>query len=163
MLVLTRKNQQQIQIGNNIVVTILQVKGQTVRVGIEAPREVRVVRGEIADKDEKPKDHEHQLPAVEISLEEREVLMGAAHENVEASADSVTLRRVQPRGVTSDLMPEPGFTSPSTQTPSGPRGGERSASVSRRRVPSAVRSASSIRPPVRLGPTSLRALVARAR
>lgn len=50
MLVLTRKTQQQIQIGNNIVVTILHVKGQAVRVGIEAPSDVRVVRGEIADK-----------------------------------------------------------------------------------------------------------------
>ena len=38
MLVLTRKTQQQIQIGNNIVITILHVKGQAVRVGIEAPR-----------------------------------------------------------------------------------------------------------------------------
>ncbi|HVC92369.1 MAG TPA: carbon storage regulator [Pirellulales bacterium] len=50
MLVLTRKTQQQIQFGDDIVVTILQVRGQSVRVGIEAPRGVRVVRGEIASK-----------------------------------------------------------------------------------------------------------------
>src|SRR5690349_20842698 len=50
MLVLTRKTQQQIQFGSDIVITILQVKGQSVRVGIEAPRGVRVVRGEIASK-----------------------------------------------------------------------------------------------------------------
>ncbi len=50
MLVLTRKTQQQIQIGNNIVITILHVKGQAVRVGIEAPRDVRVIRSEINDK-----------------------------------------------------------------------------------------------------------------
>lgn len=49
MLVLTRKVKQQIQIGENIVVTLLQIRGQTVRVGIEAPRQVRVVRSEIAD------------------------------------------------------------------------------------------------------------------
>lgn len=47
MLVLTRKAQEQIQIGGNIVVTILQVKGQSVRVGIEAPRDVRVIRSEL--------------------------------------------------------------------------------------------------------------------
>jgi carbon storage regulator CsrA len=47
MLVLTRKLQQQIKIGEQITVTILRVKGQTVRVGIEAPRDVRVVRGEL--------------------------------------------------------------------------------------------------------------------
>lgn len=47
MLVLTRKNQQQIHIGDNITITILQVKGQAVRVGIEAPRDVRVLRAEL--------------------------------------------------------------------------------------------------------------------
>ena len=47
MLVLTRKLQQQIKIGEQITVTILRVKGNTVRVGIQAPREVRVVRGEL--------------------------------------------------------------------------------------------------------------------
>ena len=47
MLVLTRKLQEQIRIGNDIVVTILQVRGQSVRVGIEAPRDVRVLRAEL--------------------------------------------------------------------------------------------------------------------
>jgi carbon storage regulator CsrA len=47
MLVLTRKLQQKIKIGEAITVTILRVKGQTVRVGIDAPRDVRVVRGEL--------------------------------------------------------------------------------------------------------------------
>jgi carbon storage regulator CsrA len=47
VLVLTRKLQQQIKIGDQITVTILRVKGQTVRVGIDAPRAVRVVRGEL--------------------------------------------------------------------------------------------------------------------
>lgn len=48
MLVLSRKAKQQIKIGDDVVITILQVRGQTVRVGIEAPRQTRVVRGEIA-------------------------------------------------------------------------------------------------------------------
>ena len=47
MLVLTRKLQQQIKIGEQITVTVLRVKGNTVRVGVEAPRDVRVVRGEL--------------------------------------------------------------------------------------------------------------------
>ena len=47
MLVLSRKANQEIVIGENIKVTILQVKGNTVRIGIEAPREVRVLRGEL--------------------------------------------------------------------------------------------------------------------
>jgi carbon storage regulator CsrA len=47
MLVLTRKLQEKITIAGNITVTVLRVKGQTVRIGIEAPREIRVVRGEL--------------------------------------------------------------------------------------------------------------------
>ena len=54
MLVLSRKLNQEIIIGDNVKVTVLKVKGNTVRLGIEAPREVRVVRGELPlhDKDE---------------------------------------------------------------------------------------------------------------
>ena len=47
MLVLTRKQEQQIQIGENITLTILKVKGQSVRVGVEAPQGVRILRGEL--------------------------------------------------------------------------------------------------------------------
>ena len=47
MLVLTRKAQQRIQIGDNITITVVRVKGQSVRVGIEAPNDVRVIRGEL--------------------------------------------------------------------------------------------------------------------
>jgi len=47
MLVLTRKHQEQIRIGDNITVTVLKVKGNSVRLGIEAPRDIRVIRGEL--------------------------------------------------------------------------------------------------------------------
>lgn len=47
MLVLTRKQKQQIQIGDSITVTILKVKGHTVRVGIDAPDGVKILRGEL--------------------------------------------------------------------------------------------------------------------
>jgi carbon storage regulator len=50
MLVLTRKAKQQIQIGPYVTVTILQVKGQAVRVGIEAPKDVTVLRTELAER-----------------------------------------------------------------------------------------------------------------
>jgi carbon storage regulator CsrA len=50
MLVLTRKLQEQIKIGDEIVVTILQVRGQSVRVGIQAPKNVRVLRAELPVK-----------------------------------------------------------------------------------------------------------------
>ena len=49
MLVLTRKVREQIKIGDDIVITILRIKGQAVRVGIDAPRDQRVLRGELPD------------------------------------------------------------------------------------------------------------------
>ncbi len=57
MLVLTRKLQEQIVIGDNIKVTILRVKGNTVRLGIEAPRQVRVVRAELPPQENTPEPH----------------------------------------------------------------------------------------------------------
>ena len=47
MLVLSRKLQEQIKIGEEITVTVLKVKGNVVRVGIEAPKSMRVIRAEL--------------------------------------------------------------------------------------------------------------------
>jgi carbon storage regulator len=47
MLVLSRQRDESIIIGDNIVVTILDVRGDKVRLGIDAPREVSVHRREI--------------------------------------------------------------------------------------------------------------------
>lgn len=51
MLVLSRKAGERIRIGNDIEVTITQVKGSRVLVGIEAPRETKVLRTEVEDRD----------------------------------------------------------------------------------------------------------------
>jgi carbon storage regulator CsrA len=48
MLVLTRKVEEKIQIGPNITLTIVRIKGHSVQIGIEAPDQVRVLRGELA-------------------------------------------------------------------------------------------------------------------
>ena len=48
MLVLTRKYQEKIRIGENITITVLRMKGKAVRLGIEAPSTVPVVRGELS-------------------------------------------------------------------------------------------------------------------
>jgi carbon storage regulator len=47
MLVLTRKSNQSIMIGDDIEVSILSVMGDKVRIGIQAPQEVPVFRTEI--------------------------------------------------------------------------------------------------------------------
>ena len=49
MLVLTRKPGERLMIGDNIVLTVVEVKGDNIRIGIDAPREVKVYRGEIYD------------------------------------------------------------------------------------------------------------------
>ncbi len=51
MLVLTRKVDEQILIGDDIKITLIRVRGNSVRIGIEAPRAVRVVRGELGLRD----------------------------------------------------------------------------------------------------------------
>ncbi len=48
MLVLTRKQNEKIKIGDNITITVLRMKGKAVRLGIQAPEDMTVLRGEIA-------------------------------------------------------------------------------------------------------------------
>ncbi len=50
MLVLTRKVNQSIVIGNEIEVVVLEVRGEQVRIGIRAPRDVAVHRKEIFEQ-----------------------------------------------------------------------------------------------------------------
>lgn len=47
MLVLTRVPNTSILIGDDIVIKIIEVNGAHVRIGIEAPRSVRILRGEL--------------------------------------------------------------------------------------------------------------------
>ena len=47
MLVLTRKPGERILIGDDIVVTILDVRGDGIRVGVDAPRGIKIQREEI--------------------------------------------------------------------------------------------------------------------
>lgn len=47
MLVLSRRPGESIVLGNSIVVTILEVRGDQIRVGIDAPRDVQVHREEV--------------------------------------------------------------------------------------------------------------------
>ena len=49
MLALTRKVGERIVIGDNIVVTVVSIKGDSIRVSIEAPKDIKIYRGEIFD------------------------------------------------------------------------------------------------------------------
>jgi carbon storage regulator len=50
MLVLTRRPGESIVVGDNIVVTVIEIKGGQVRIGIDAPRDVDVYREEIYEQ-----------------------------------------------------------------------------------------------------------------
>lgn len=67
MLVLTRKIGETIRIGETITISILKFKGRAVSVGIEAPDQVRVLRGELAGSDKSA-----QVPAAKDGDEEAE-------------------------------------------------------------------------------------------
>jgi carbon storage regulator len=52
MLVLTRKRTEMIKIGDDIVITVIHTSRGSVKLGIQAPSDVRVLRGELNDRAE---------------------------------------------------------------------------------------------------------------
>lgn len=52
MLVLTRRIGEQLLIGDDILVEVLEISGEQVRLGVTAPRGVKVLRDELLDEDE---------------------------------------------------------------------------------------------------------------
>lgn len=72
MLVLTRRVDEQINIGHDIVVWILRVGAGDVRIGVVAPRSVRVIRGELeALADDPSHAPRGESVAVESQVHER--------------------------------------------------------------------------------------------
>jgi carbon storage regulator len=49
MLVLSRKPGEQIKIGDGITVTVLGVRGGVIKLGIDAPMHLRILRGELSE------------------------------------------------------------------------------------------------------------------
>ena len=72
MLALTRKVGERIVIGDNIVVTVISIKGDNIRLSIEAPKEIKIYRGEIFDAIAA----ENQQAAVPKDLSELDLLKG---------------------------------------------------------------------------------------
>lgn len=60
MLVLSRHKNEQIVIGQDIVITVIEIRGDKVRLGVEAPQEVSVHHREIFDKIYKNRKEEGQ-------------------------------------------------------------------------------------------------------
>ena len=60
MLILTRRVGETLMIGNDVTVTVLGIKGNQVRLGINAPRDVEVHREEIYDRVQAEKAEERR-------------------------------------------------------------------------------------------------------
>ena len=70
MLVLTRKSGEAIAIGNNIKITVVEIKGKQVRIGVEAPPETSMHREEVYKRIQE----ENKLAAIRTSIDIDEIV-----------------------------------------------------------------------------------------
>ena len=69
VLVLTRKSNQSIMIGDDIEISVLAIMGEKVRIGIEAPRSVPVFRREVYVEIQEDQESSEELSNVDRALE----------------------------------------------------------------------------------------------
>lgn len=113
MLVLTRKPTQQLRIGDDIVITVVKVRGNTIRLGIEAPKDVRVIRAEIEAKDrlgaDAPSGNVKLLTIVSSSDSDASSAAGNEPKAVGSTDDPATAD-ARPSAVATDQGTSSGFT-----------------------------------------------------
>ena len=66
MLVLTRKPHESLAIGDNIEITVLSVKGNQVQIGINAPKDVCILRDELIDAKRPPDINDTHSPTITV-------------------------------------------------------------------------------------------------
>ena len=71
MLILTRRVGETVVIGDDVTVTVLGVKGNQVRLGINAPREVAVHREEIFERIKRERSDEEQSAPTHVNGAQR--------------------------------------------------------------------------------------------
>jgi carbon storage regulator len=67
MLVLSRKQSQRIRLGDSITVTVVRVSGDKVRLGIDAPPDMLVLRDELDRRDRPHETAGHQREAMRLA------------------------------------------------------------------------------------------------
>jgi carbon storage regulator len=111
MLVLTRKYQEKIRIGNDITITVLRTKGKAVRLGIEAPANVPVIRGELKFE-EQAGESEERVAASDACAKRRESFSEPAWTTKRLPRERTSETRVRPvaevghRRVSRESVPE---------------------------------------------------------
>lgn len=71
MLVLSRQRDESIIIGDNIVITVVDIRGDKVRLGIEAPKEIPVHRQEVYEAIQRENDLKTNAPNDELPTEKK--------------------------------------------------------------------------------------------
>ena len=77
MLILSRKTNEKIMIGDDISISIIEIRGDQVRIGVEAPKKVKVFRQEVFDaikaENEAAAQSAAKLPAVDLGKRDEEL------------------------------------------------------------------------------------------
>ncbi|MGC1387514.1 MAG: carbon storage regulator CsrA [Steroidobacteraceae bacterium] len=68
MLILTRRVGETVMIGNEVTFTVLGVKGNQVRIGVNAPKDVAVHREEIYERIKREEDHDGKSPGADAQI-----------------------------------------------------------------------------------------------
>jgi len=83
MLVLTRKKGQKLIINDNIEITILETRGESVKIGVNAPKEISIFREEIYEEIKKANEQAIQ----EVVVSDLDKFLGLGEGKKDASSD----------------------------------------------------------------------------
>jgi len=107
VLVLSRRVGESLVIGDNVVVTVLEVRGDMIRIGIDAPREVKVHRSEV-------------FQAIE---EANKAAASPAAQSIAAFTSALAAKKPAQGGATASQVPHPSVVMPADAQPPVPKPG----------------------------------------
>ncbi|PHQ33014.1 carbon storage regulator [Rhodopirellula bahusiensis] len=121
MLVLTRKIDEQIVIGDNIKITVIKVRNNQVRIGISAPRDVRVLRGELEPNETEASESNDTQLVVDLDLEDEATQsLLKTTEEIETSYRPTAAKKPSPSAESVAKRPQPSAVERTTPIASAP-------------------------------------------